>query len=117
MVAFYSLPQNACLQNIKSFNTSKVIIKQLQSLGEFLYKHRLFIDIQGNGSFTNTFYLRKEHFIDFINNDLKNSGVIYEFAKQVKHWEELSKNKLIPVDYRLNFEPFDAEMYLKLLKI
>ena len=116
MIAFYSLPQNACLQNIKSFNTSKVIIEQLQILGKFLYKHRLFIDIQGNGSFTNTFYLTKEHFIDFINKDLKEPRVIYEFAKQVKHWEELSISKLIPVNYRLNFKPFDADMYLKLAR-
>lgn len=116
MIAFYSLPQNACLQNIKSFNTSKRILWQLQILGKFLYKHRLFIDIQGNGSFTNTLYLRKEHFTDFIKNDLKDSGAIYDFAKQVKHWAALSKTKLIPVDYRLNFEPFEAEMYSKLAK-
>lgn len=116
MIAFYSLPQNACLQNVKSFNTSKAILKQLQSLGKFLYKHRLFIDIQGNGSFTNTYYLTKDHFADFIKNDLKDSGAIYDFAKQVKHWVGLSKNKLIPVDYRLNFEPFDADMYSKLAK-
>lgn len=116
MIAFYSLPQNACLQNVKSFNTSKAILKQLQSLGKFLYKHRLFIDIQGNGSFTNTLYLRKEHFTDFIKNDLRDPRTIYDFAKQVKHWAELSKTKLIPVDYRLNFEPFDADMYSKLAK-
>lgn len=116
MIAFYSLPQNACLQNIKSFNTSKTILKQLQSLGKFLYKHRLFIDIQGNGSFTNTFYLTKEHFSDFINNDLKDPGAIYNFVKQVKHWAGLSKSKLIPVDYRLNFKPFDDDMYSKLAK-
>lgn len=116
MIAFYSLPQNACLQNVNSFSTSKIILRQLQILGKFLYKHRLYIDIQGNGSFTNTFYLRKEHFTDFINNDLKDSRVIYDFAKQVKHWVGLSKSKLIPVDYRLNFEPFDAEMYSKLAK-
>ncbi|WP_338652952.1 tyrosine-type recombinase/integrase [Lysinibacillus sp. Y5S-8] len=116
MIAFYSLPQNACLQNVRSFNTSKGILKQLQILGRFLYKQKIFVDIQGNGFFTNTLYLRKEHFIDFINNDLKNSGVIYDFAKQVKHWVGLSKNKLIPVEYRLNFEPFDNELYSKLAK-
>lgn len=116
MIAFYSLPQNACLQNVKSFNTSKTILWQLQILGKFLYKYRLFIDIQGNGSFTNTFYLRKEHFTDFTKNDLKDSAAIYYFARQVKHWVGLSKSKLIPVDYRLNFEPFDAEMYSKLTK-
>ncbi len=116
MIAFYSLPQNACLQNVKSFNTSKTILKQLQILGKFLYKHRLFIDNQGNGSFTNTFYLTKEHFTDFIKNDLKDSRVIYDFAKQVKHWVGLSKSKLIPLDYRLNFEPFDDDVYSKLAK-
>ncbi len=116
MIAFYSLPQNACLQNVKSFHTSKAILKELQSLGKFLYKHRLFIDIQGNGSFTNTFYLRKEHFTDFIKNDLKDSSAIYNFAKQVKHWVGLSKSKLIPVDYRLDFEPFDGDTYSKLAK-
>jgi integrase len=116
MIAFYSLPQNACLQNVKSFNTSKAILKQLQSLGKFLYKHRLFIDIQGNGTFTNTLYLTKEHFTDFIKNDLEDSRVIYDFAKQVKHWAGLSKSKLIPVDYRLNFEPFDDDTYSKLAK-
>ncbi|MFS0882221.1 site-specific integrase [Metabacillus niabensis] len=116
MIAYYSLPQNACLQNVKSFNTSRAILKQLQSLGKFLYKHRLFIDIQGNGSFTNTFYLTKEHFTDFIKNDLKDSSSIYSFAKQVKHWVGLSKSKLIPMDYRLNFEPFDEDVYSKLAK-
>jgi integrase len=116
MIAFYSLPQNACLQNVKSFNTSKSILAQLLRLGKFLYKHRLFIDIQGNGSFTNTFYLRKEHFTDYIKNDLKDPSAIYDFAKQVKHWSGLSKSKLIPVDYRLNFEPFDADMYTKMNK-
>ncbi|SFB20407.1 Phage integrase family protein [Lentibacillus halodurans] len=116
MIAFYSLPQNACLQNVKSFNTSKAILKHLQSLGKFLYKHKLFVDIQGNGSFTNTIYLTKEHFTEFIKNDLKDSGAIYDFAKQIKHWVGLSKSKLIPMDYRLNFEPFDADMYSKLAK-
>lgn len=116
MIAFYSLPQNACLQNVKSFNTSKKNLWSLQILGRFLYKHRLFIDIHENGSFTNTFYLTKDHFKDFIKYDLKDSSAIYNFAKQVKHWVGLSKNKLIPVDYCLNFEPFDAEMYSKLGK-
>lgn len=114
MIAFYSLPQNACLQNVKSFNSSRNILTQLITLGKFLYKHRLFIDIQGNGSFTNTIYLRQVHFIDFIKNDLKDSSAIYDFAKQVKHWSGLSKSKLIPVDYCLNFEPFDADMYTKM---
>ena|GEM_PF-4894538 len=116
MIAFYSLPQNACLQNVKSFNTSKAILRQLQSLGKFLYKHRLFIDIHGNGSFNNAFYLRKEHFTEFVQNDLKDSAATYDFAKQVKHWARLSESKLIPVEYRLNFEPFDADMYSKLAK-
>lgn len=116
MIAFYSLPQNACLINVKSFNSSKGNIYQLQFLGKFLYKHKLFIDIKGNGDFTNTFYLTKEHFIDFINNDLKNSYDIYVFSKQVNHWVGLSKNKLIPMDYRLNFEPFNSEMYSKFVQ-
>lgn len=116
MIAYYSLPQNACLQNVKSFNSSRAILKQLLILGKFLYKHRLFIDIQGNGSFTNAFYLTKEHFIDFINNDLKEPRVIYAFVKQVKHWVGLSKSKLIPMEYRLSFEPFDADMYSKFAK-
>lgn len=111
MIAFYSLPQNACLQKVKSFNTSKVLIEQLINLGKFLYKHKIFIDIQGNGSFINCLYLTQRHFLDFIKDDLKEPRKIYEFAKQVKNWVSLSESKLIPVEYRLNFEPFDSDMY------
>lgn len=116
MIGFYSLPQNACLQNIKSFNTSMFHLNNLLNLGKFLYKNRLFIDVQGNGTFNNTVYLRKEHFIDFLENNLKSHYSKYCFSRQVKNWRELSINKLIPVGFRLDFDPFDSDMYSKLTR-
>lgn len=114
MIAFYSLPQNACLQNIRSFNSSKSFSGSLKRyLGKFLYDNRLFIDIQGNGSFNNAIYLREEHFTDFLKN-IDNAHLKNVFAKQVKNWRGLSQNKLIPVEYRLDFDPFSKDVYSKL---
>lgn len=115
MIAFYSLPQNACLQNVNSFNTSKSFsVKLAKYLGRFLYKNRIFVDVQGNGTFTNAIFLREEHFIDFLENDIDSTHMKYIFALQVKNWRGLSQNKLIPVEYRLEFDPFSKEKYKSL---
>lgn len=112
MIAFYNLPQNACLINVKSYNSTRANLHQLMHLGKFLYKNKIFVDIQGNGSYVDTMFLRKEHFLDFIENDLLNDvSKIYRFTKQVKHWVGLSKSKLIPIEYRLNFDPFTEDEY------
>lgn len=115
MIAFYSLPQNACLQNISSFNTSKTFSNRLAKyLGKFLYKNRIFVDVQGNGTFTNAIFLREEHFMDFLENDIDSTYSKNTFAIQVKNWRGLSQNKLIPVEYRLEFDPFSKEKYKSL---
>ncbi|AEY65751.1 site-specific integrase [Clostridium sp. BNL1100] len=114
MIAFYYLPQNACFNNVKSYNTTKAQLSCLINLGKFLFKNRFFVDIQGNGTFINTAYLRKEHFLDYLENDLKDPNSKYNFSKQVKQWRIISQNGLIPVEYRLDFDPFEADMYKKL---
>lgn len=115
MIEFYSLPQNT-LQNVKSYNTSKRIAERLIILGKFLYKNRVFIDTQGTGLFNTTQCLTTEHFIDFIDNDLENHYEKYAFSRQVRYWRVLSQNKLIPEEFRLEFEPIDTEMYSNLFK-
>lgn len=114
MIAFYSLPQNACLQNVRSYTTSVAILNQLLHLGRFLYKYKLFVDTKGGGTFTGATYLQREHFLSYLENDIKNTYSKYDFAKQVKHWRALSQNKLLPVEYRLNFDPFKVEEYKKI---
>lgn len=115
MTAFYALPQNACLQKIRSFNSSKGYCMQLIYLARFLYKNRIFVDIQGNGSFSNTTYLTEDHFRDFLKDELQTSYHKFAFAKQVRNWRRLSQNKLIPVEYRLDFDPFTKESFGQLL--
>lgn len=116
MIAFYTLPQNACLIKVRSFNTSHQLISLLTNLGRFLYKHRVFVDTKGNGSFDNTAYLTEEHFKDFLEDEMKTLNSKNKFASQVKHWRGLSESKLIPVEYRLDFDPFSKEDYIKISK-
>ncbi len=114
IIAFYFLPQNSCFQHISTFTTSEKQLQYLLQLGRFLFHHKIFVDTKNDGTYVGTTYLQREHFLNYMENDLKEINIKYTFSRQVKNWRMLSENKLIPAEYRLDFDPFEAEDYKKI---
>lgn len=101
ILLFYQLPNNALVKKINSYTTSVIAGKDLFELAKILIKCGIFVDQEGNGSYINSFNLSKSLFYKYLY-ESDSPSKQYSIANQVYHWQELSKGKLIPEDFRLN---------------
>ncbi len=109
---FYWMPQNAVFVRVKSFNSTAIAGYKLLILGRFLALHNIYIDQHENGKFKIVNSITPELFHSYYEK-LSNVHDRIWFIQHVRHWRRLSQAGLLPPDFQLGYEVFDAEAVSK----
>ncbi len=115
-LVFYLLPQNACMNTVRSYNTTVITASTLMQLARLLYNHGIFIDRHGNGSYLTAEHLTQQDIHNYIETELTSHYSRYTLACNIKLWQNLSTANYLPSHYRLHKELVSKKQLAGLLK-
>lgn len=115
-ISWYTLPQNSCMGQVGSYNTSVMWSHRVFQLCRFLHKHNIFIDTHGDGSYLTARHLTEDDFDRHIKSAIKSPFMKYSLALCIRLWQDLSAAGYLPGCYSIDREIVNKEMLTALRK-